>query len=53
MGVCVGILIAATNPDFKTVAVFYGGSILAPWGDGPSLIDLTANINSSLIGFFD
>ena len=55
-GFCMGgrvvYLAAATVPSLQAAAVFYGGNIMKPWGDGPSPFDLTANIGCPLIGFF-
>ncbi len=52
MGGRVTYLAAATVPGLAAAAVFYGGTMLKPWGDGPSPFDLTANIACPLIGFF-
>lgn len=46
-------LCAATNPAYKSLAIFYGGGIRKPWGhDGPAPIDLAAKIACPIIGFF-
>ena len=44
---------AATNPDYKACAVFYGGRIIKIMGENnPPAIDLAPNINCPVIGFF-
>ena len=44
---------AATNPNYKACAIFYGGRILGIMGEGnPAAIELAANINCPVIGFF-
>ena len=44
---------AATNPDYKACAVFYGGRIRLPLGPGtPAAIDLASNIKCPVIGLF-
>jgi carboxymethylenebutenolidase len=52
MGGRVAYLMPAVNPSFKAAAAYYGGNIMAPWGDGPSPFDCTAQINCPLIGLF-
>ena len=52
MGGRVTYLMAAANPLIKAAGVFYGGNILAPWGNGPTPFDRTRNINCPVIGFF-
>lgn len=44
---------AGTNPEYKACAVFYGGRIKLPMGEGtPPAIDLAPNIRCPVIGFF-
>lgn len=55
-GFCLGgriaYLGAATNPAIKASAVYYGGRILQPFGEGPSPLDRTAGINGPVLGLF-
>ena len=37
---------------WRAAGVFYGGSIMKPWGDSPTPFDLTANITCPVVGFF-
>lgn len=53
MGGRVTYLMAGTNPDaFRAAVVFWGGSIMRPWGDGPAPFEMTAAINAPLLGIF-
>ena len=57
LGFCMGgrntYLLAGARPDtWKAAGVFYGGSIMKPWGDSPTPFDLTGNIACPVIGFF-
>jgi carboxymethylenebutenolidase len=52
MGGRVAYLMAAANQSFKAAAAYYGGSILRPWGEGPSPFDRTSEIHCPLIGLF-
>lgn len=52
MGGRVTYLLAASNPVFKAAAVFYGGNIMRPWGEGPAPFDLTAGIRCPVLGLF-
>ena len=52
MGGRVSYLMACVNPAFKAAAVFYGGNIFRPLGDGPSPFDRTSGIRCPMIGFF-
>jgi carboxymethylenebutenolidase len=57
LGFCMGgrnaYLLAGARPELWTAtAVFYGGNIMKPWGDGPSPFDLTERIGCPMIGFF-
>jgi carboxymethylenebutenolidase len=57
LGFCMGgrnaYLLAGARPDlWRAAAVFYGGSIMKPWGEGPSPLDLTGHIACPLIGLF-
>jgi carboxymethylenebutenolidase len=46
-------LAACHNPDYKALAIFYGGRIKLPMGPGtPPAIDLVDNITCPVIGFF-
>jgi carboxymethylenebutenolidase len=55
MGYCMGgrvaYLMACVNRDFKATAVFYGGNIAKPLGDGPSPFERSAAISAPLIAF--
>jgi carboxymethylenebutenolidase len=57
LGFCMGgritYLLAGARPDtWRAAGVFYGGSIMKPWGDGPAPFDLTRDIACPVIGFF-
>jgi len=52
MGGRVAYLMAAANPGFKAAVDYYGGNILAPWGDGPSPFQRTAEIRCPVMGHF-
>lgn len=52
MGGRVAYLMAASKPVFKAAGVFYGGSIMKPWGNGPTPFDLTPYIHCPIAGFF-
>ena len=56
LGFCLGgritYLMAASNPDLKAAAVFYGGNTMVSRGEGPSPFDLTANISCPVLGLF-
>lgn len=57
LGFCMGgrgaYLLAGARPRWwSAAAVFYGGNILVPWGDGPSPFDLTGRIRCPMIGIF-
>ena len=52
MGGRVAYLMAGSSPFFKAAGVFYGGTIMKAWGDGPSPFELTANIACPVAGFF-
>lgn len=57
VGHCMGgrcsFLGAASNPKFAACAIFYGGNVMKPWGEGrPAPIELTGNIACPVIGFF-
>ena len=56
VGFCMGgrvvYLMAAANPNFKAGVAYYGGNIMAPWGDSPSPFDRTAQIHCPLLGHF-
>ena len=44
-------LMAASNPELRAAAVFYGGNVMKGRG-GPSPFEITANISCPLMGFF-
>jgi carboxymethylenebutenolidase len=52
MGGRVSYLMACVNPEFKAAAVFYGGNIMRPLGDGPSPFERSSGIQCPMIGFF-
>ncbi len=57
LGFCMGgrnaYLLAGARPTWwSAAAMFYGGNILVPWGDGPSPFDLTDRIRCPMIGIF-
>lgn len=52
MGGRVSYLMAAAHPSFKAAVAYYGGNIMAPWGEGPSPFDRTAEIHCPLLGLF-
>src|SRR5262245_16625693 len=57
LGFCMGgrvtFMLAAARPAaWRAAGVFYGGSIMNPWGEGPAPFDLTRDITSPMIGFF-
>ena len=57
LGFCMGgrntYLLAGARPTWwSAAAVFYGGNILVPWGNGPSPFDLTDRIRCPIIGIF-
>ncbi len=56
VGYCVGgritYLAATSCPGLSAASVYYGGRILAPFGDGPAPVDLTGNISIPVMGNF-
>ncbi|MGH8705807.1 MAG: dienelactone hydrolase family protein, partial [Burkholderiales bacterium] len=56
MGFCMGgrvaYLGACAIQEFKAAAVFYGGNIMKPLGEGPSPFERSAQIRCPMIGFF-
>jgi carboxymethylenebutenolidase len=57
MGHCMGgrmaLLAAGSLPGFWGAIVYYGGSVMRPWGDGrPAPFDGLCNIRGPVIGFF-
>ena len=52
MGGRVTYVMACVNPEFKAAAVFYGGNVFKPLGEGPSPFERSAAIQCPLIGFF-
>jgi carboxymethylenebutenolidase len=52
MGGHVAYLSACAIPELKAAAMFYGGQIMKPWGNGPSPFERSASMHCPLIGFF-
>lgn len=52
MGGRVAYLIAGSISDLRAAVVFYGGSILKPFGEGSSPFQRTPNINCPLLGIW-
>ncbi len=52
MGGRVTYLMACANPELEAAAVFYGGSIMKPWGPGPAAFERSDGIQCPMIGFF-
>lgn len=52
MGGRISYLAATSIRELKAAAVFYGGGIMVPWGDGPSPFQRSAGIQCPMIGFF-
>ncbi len=52
MGGRVAFLMATQRPDLKAAIVFYGGSIMRPWGEGPAPFELTERIQAPILGLF-
>ncbi len=52
MGGRVSYLMACVNQEIKAAAVFYGGNLFKPLGDGPSPYERSAGIQCPMIGFF-
>jgi carboxymethylenebutenolidase len=52
MGGRVAYLMAAVNPLLQAAASYYGGNIMAPWGDGPAPFARTADIHCPVLGLF-
>jgi carboxymethylenebutenolidase len=57
LGFCMGgrvtFMLAGARPGaWRAAGVFYGGSIMKPWGDSPRPFDLTGHITCPVIGFF-
>jgi len=52
MGGRVAYLMAAHSADIKAAVVFYGGNIMAPWGEGPPPFDLSERIAAPVLGLF-
>ena len=56
VGYCVGgritYLAATSCPELSAASVYYGGSILSPFGDGPAPIDLSHQIKIPVMGNF-
>ena len=55
-GFCIGgriaYLLATRTDEFAACADFYGGEIEVAWGDGPTPLSETANLNCPLAGYF-
>ena len=52
MGGRVTYLMACANPEFRAAAVFYGGGIMKPWGEGPTPFERSRDIQCPMIGLF-
>ena len=52
MGGRVAYLMAGHIPSLRATAVFYGGNIMVPWGEGPAPFDRTDHIQCPLLGLF-
>lgn len=52
MGGRVAYLMAASNAAFRAAVVFYGGNIMAPWGQGPAPFGISAQIGCPILGLF-
>jgi len=52
MGGRVAYLMATRAPELKASVVFWGGSIMRAWGDGPTPFDETDKINCPMLGIF-
>ncbi len=52
MGGRVAYLMAAASTSFSASVVFWGGSIMQPWGEGPAPFDMTEQINCPVLGLF-
>ena len=55
-GFCIGgriaYMLAVRTKEFAACADFYGVDVDLPWGDGPVPLDLTADLDCALVGFF-
>ena len=52
MGGRVAYLMATQAAELKATVVFWGGSIMRAWGDGPTPFDETDKINCPMLGIF-
>jgi carboxymethylenebutenolidase len=52
MGGRVAYMMAEHSPDLKASVVFYGGSIMRPWGEGPAPFDQSDRISAPILGLF-
>jgi len=52
MGGRVSYLMATHVPSLRAAVVFYGGNIMAPWGEGPAPFDRSERIACPLLGLF-
>jgi carboxymethylenebutenolidase len=57
LGFCMGgrvtFMLAGARPEaWRAAGVFYGGSIMRPWGDSPTPFALTPQISCPVAGFF-
>ncbi len=52
MGGRVAYLMAAHRADLRAAVAFYGGNIMAPWGEAPAPFDLSEGIQCPLLGLF-
>ncbi|MCY4581874.1 MAG: dienelactone hydrolase family protein [Chloroflexi bacterium] len=55
-GFCIGgriaYMLAVRTDEFTACADFYGVDVDLPWGDGPTPLSLTADLDCALTGFF-
>ena len=55
-GFCIGgriaYLMAVRTKEFQACADFYGGEVELAWGDGPAPLELTADLDCAMAGFF-
>jgi carboxymethylenebutenolidase len=52
MGGRVAWLMAAQRPELAAAVIFYGGNIMAPWGEGPAPFSLADRIQCPVLGLF-
>ena len=52
MGGRVAYMMTEHSPELKASVVFYGGSIMRPWGEGPAPFDQSDRIGAPILGLF-